>query len=69
VTHHGPYAMALAILTGALVYKVGIFEGLLVAMAIHATIHYLLYTQIDKQPAKVVIRNYLADFKKVSMMS
>ncbi len=69
VTHHGPYAMALAILTGALVYKVGIFEGLLAAMAIHAVIHYLVYTQVDKQPAKVVVGNYLANLKKVSTAS
>lgn len=69
VTHHGPYAMALAILTGALVYKVGIFEGLLAAMSIHALIHYLLYTQVDKQPARVVVGNYLANLKKLSDMS
>ena len=69
VTHHGPYAMALAILTGALVYKVGIFEGLLAAMSIHALIHYLLYTQVDKQPARVVVGNYLANMKKLSAMS
>ncbi len=69
VTHHGPYAMALAILTGALVYKVGIFEGLLAAMSIHALIHYLLYTQVDKQPARVVVGNYLANLKKLSTMS
>ena len=69
VTHHGPYAMALAILTGALVYKVGIFEGLLAAMAIHAVIHYLVYTQVDKQPARVVVGNYLANLKKLSAIS
>lgn len=69
VTHHGPYAMVLAILTGALVYKIGIFEGLLVAMAIHAAIHYLVYTRVEKKPAKVVVSNYLANLKKVGMAS
>ncbi len=69
VTHHGPYAMVLAILTGALVYKIGIFEGLLVAMAIHAAIHYLVYTRVEKKPAKVVVSNYLANLKKVGMPS
>jgi hypothetical protein len=69
VTHHGPYAMALAILTRALVYKVGIFEGLVAAMAIHAAIHYLVYTQVDKQPAKVVVSNYLANLKRVRAIS
>jgi MFS superfamily sulfate permease-like transporter len=66
VTHHGPYAMILAILTGALVYKVGIFEGLLLAMALHAAIHYLLYTQVEKQPTKVIVNNYFANLKKLS---
>ena len=69
VTHHGPYAMVLAILTGGLVYKVGIFEGLLVAMALHAAVHYLVYTQVDKQQPKVVVSNYLANLKKVSTPS
>lgn len=65
VTHHGPYAMVLAILTGALVYKVGIFEGLLIAMAVHGAVHYLVYTQINKQPAKEVISNYFIGLKNI----
>lgn len=65
VTHHGPYAMVLAILTGALVYKVGIFEGLLIAMAVHGAVHYLVYTQINKQPTKEVISNYFIGLKKI----
>ena len=69
VTHHGPYAMVLAILTGILVYKIGIFEGLLVAMAIHGTVHYLVYTQVDKQPAKVVVSNYFLNLKKITTES
>lgn len=69
VTHHGPYAMVLAILTGILVYKIGIFEGLLVAMAIHGTVHYLVYTQVDKQPAKLVVNNYFSNLKKIQAES
>ena len=69
VTHHGPYAMVLAVLTGGLVYKVGIFEGLLVAMVIYAAVHYLVYTQAEKQPPKVVVRNYFESLKKVSTAS
>ncbi len=69
VTHHGPYAMVLAILTGALVYKVGIFEGLLIAMAVHGAVHYLVYTQINKQPAKEVISNYFIGLKKIESQS
>jgi len=69
VTHHGPYAMVLAILTGALVYKIGIFEGLLVAMAVHGVVHYLFYTQVHKQPVRVVVRNYVESLKQVSSVS
>ena len=69
VIHHGPYAMILAVLTGMLVYKVGIFEGLLVAMTVHAAVHYLVYTQGEKQPARLVVRNYLESLKKVNTPS
>lgn len=69
VTHHGPYAMVLALFTGALVYKVGIFEGLLIAMAVHGLIHYMVYTQVDKQPLKVMVSNYLANLKRVDTAS
>jgi MFS superfamily sulfate permease-like transporter len=65
VTHHGPYALVLAFLTGALVYKVGIFEGLLVAMAIHGTVHYLVDTQANKRPAKAVVGDYFSNLKKI----
>ena len=40
VTHYGPYALILAFLTAGLVYKVGSFEGLLVAKVIHGVVHY-----------------------------
>lgn len=69
VTHYGPYALVLAILTGALVYKVVIFEGLLVGMAIHGTVHYLVYTQVEKQSVKLVVGNYFANLKKVGTVS
>jgi MFS superfamily sulfate permease-like transporter len=69
VTHHGPYAMVLAILTGALVYKVGIFEGLLIAMAVHGAVHYLVDTQVNKVPAKEVVSNYVTTLKKISTAS
>lgn len=69
VTHHGPYALVLAFLTGALVYKVGIFEGLLVAMAIHGAVHYLVDTQANKRPAKAVVGDYFSNLKKISSES
>jgi MFS superfamily sulfate permease-like transporter len=65
VTHHGTYALILAILCGALVFKLGIFEGLLIAMAIHAIVHWLVYSQVDKLPLKTIWGNYVANLKKV----
>lgn len=64
VTHHGPYAMILAILCGVLVFKVGIFEGLLIAMAVHGIVHYMVYTNLDKLPGRAIVKRYIDDLKK-----
>ncbi len=64
VTHYGPYALMLAILCGGLVYKVGIFEGLLVAMVIHGLIHFLVYLNHEKIPGKEIVKRYFDNLKK-----
>jgi MFS superfamily sulfate permease-like transporter len=64
VTHHGPYAMILAILCGLLVFKVGIFEGLLAAMAVHGIVHYMVYANLDKMPGRDIVKRYIDDLKK-----
>jgi MFS superfamily sulfate permease-like transporter len=64
VTHHGPYAMILAILCGLLVFKVGIFEGLLAAMAVHGIVHYMVYANLDKIPGRAIVKRYIDDLKK-----
>ena len=64
-----PLCRGVAILTGALVYQVGIFEGLLAAMAIHAAVHYLVCTQVNKQPTKVIVGNYFANLNQISAES
>jgi MFS superfamily sulfate permease-like transporter len=64
VTHHGPYAMILAILCGVLVFKVGIFEGLLIAMAVHGGVHYMMYANLDKMPGREIVRRYIEDLKR-----
>lgn len=66
VTHYGPYALILAILTAGLVFKVGIFEGLLIAMAIHGIIHFLVYTKHNNMPVRAVIKRYFDNLKKDS---
>lgn len=63
VTHYGSYALILAVVTAGLVFKVGIFEGLLVAMIIHGLIHYLVYTNHDQVPGKEVIKRYFRSLK------
>ncbi|MGH7184015.1 MAG: SulP family inorganic anion transporter [Nitrospiraceae bacterium] len=63
VSHHGPYALILATLTGVLVFKVGIFEGLLMAMAVHGVIHYMVYSNVNKLAGKDIIKKYI-DYQK-----
>ncbi|MCE7915261.1 MAG: SulP family inorganic anion transporter [Nitrosomonas sp. PRO4] len=63
VTHYGSYALILAVITAGLVFKVGIFEGLLAAMAIHGVIHYMVYTKHDNLPGKEVIKRYFRSLK------
>ena len=62
VIHYGQYAMILATMCALLVYKVGIFEGLLIAMAMHGLINYVVFSQADKIPGKVIIKKYLDKF-------
>jgi MFS superfamily sulfate permease-like transporter len=62
VGHYGQYAMILATVCGLLVYKVGIFEGLLIAMAVHGLINFVVFIQADKVPGKVIIKKYLDKF-------
>jgi MFS superfamily sulfate permease-like transporter len=64
VTHHGPYALILALLTGGLVFKLGIFEGLLIAMGVHGMVHYMFYAQVEKLSWKEMIQNYLTTLKR-----
>lgn len=66
VTHYGPYALILSLLTAGLVYKVGIFEGLLIAMVLHGIIHFMVFTKHDNLPGKTVVKRYFDNLKKDS---
>lgn len=66
VTHHGPYAMMLAVVCGLLVFKLGIFEGLLLAMIVHGLIHFLVYLNNEKMATKQIIKRYIENLKKDS---
>lgn len=66
VTHHGPYAMMLAVVCGLLVFKLGIFEGLLIAMIVHGIIHFLVYLNNEKIAGKAIVKRYFENLKKSS---
>lgn len=63
VAQFGPYALLLAILCGLLVFKVGIFEGLIITLVIHAVINYVIFSKIENQPTGTIIRQYFDRFK------
>ena len=64
VAHHGPYALLLATFCALLVYQVGIFEGLLIALAVHAIIYYVIFRQVDNRPTNAIVRDYFKKFGK-----
>lgn len=66
VTQYGRYPLILATLCGGLVYSVGIFEGLLIAMAVHGIIHFMVYTRNENIPGKEVVRRYFENLKNDS---
>jgi MFS superfamily sulfate permease-like transporter len=62
VAHHGQYALILATVTALLVFKIGIFEGMLVALAVHGLVNYLVFHQAGKIPSKIIIKKYFEKF-------
>ena len=63
VAKHGEYALLLGTLCGLLVFQVGIFEGLLITLALHEIIHFVIFTFIDKMDPKRFIKKYFERFK------
>lgn len=61
---HGPYALLLATLCGLLVFKVGIFEGLIITLGIHAIIYYVIFKNIESKPTGTIVRQYFQKFKE-----
>jgi MFS superfamily sulfate permease-like transporter len=62
VAHHGQYALMLAVACALLVYKMGIFEGMLIALVVHGLINYIVFNQAGKIPGMVIIKKYLKRF-------
>ncbi len=63
VADDGPYALMLALLCGVLVYEIGIFEGLLIALAVHGIVHYLVLSQANHMSTKDIVRKYFEKYK------
>jgi MFS superfamily sulfate permease-like transporter len=63
VAQFGPYALLLGSLCGILVFKVGIFEGLLITLALHAIINYVIFSKIENKPTGTIVRQYFDRFK------
>ena len=63
IVEFGPYAVLLASVCAGLVFKVGIFEGLIVTLAIHGLISFAYFSKIDKMPAGTILSEYFKKFK------
>lgn len=62
VAHQGQYAMILATLCALLVYKLGIFEGLLLALAMHGIVNYIVLYHVHNIKTRTIIKKYLERF-------
>lgn len=62
VAHQGQYALILATLCALLVYRLGIFEGLLLALAIHGFVNYLVLYHVHNIKTDAIIKKYLKRF-------
>lgn len=64
IAEFGPYAVLLATVCAGLVFEVGIFEGLIVTLFIHALISYVVYSKIESMPAGTIVSKYFQKFKE-----
>jgi MFS superfamily sulfate permease-like transporter len=62
VAHEGgEYSFGLALFCGLLVFQLGIFEGLLIALAIHSFIKYVIYRH-SKMPTLQIFKKFIEVF-------
>ncbi|TXI19832.1 MAG: SulP family inorganic anion transporter [Nitrosomonas sp.] len=62
VAHYGQYQLMLATVCALLVYRLGIFEGLLLALAIHGFVNYVVLYHVHNIKTGAIIRKYLKRF-------
>jgi len=61
VAEHGQYPLILALFCGILVFKIGIFEGLLTVLLLHGGISYTIYKH-ENLPFFKILRKFLGKF-------
>jgi len=61
VAEHGPYSFGLAMFCGVLVFRLGIFEGLAITLALHSFIAYVVYRH-EKVPTLLILKKLLLKF-------
>lgn len=61
VAQHGKYEFGLALFCGALVFRLGIFEGLLLCLGLHSFIVYVVYRQ-ESVPVLEILKKFVQLF-------
>ncbi|MFI5203043.1 MAG: SulP family inorganic anion transporter [Flavobacteriales bacterium] len=61
VASHGKYPLILSLFCGILVFKMGIFEGLLISLAVHSFITYIIYRH-HATPFFQIVKAFLKKF-------
>ena len=64
IAEFGPYAVLLASICALLVFEVGIFEGLIATLIIHALISFVIFSKIESMPAGTIVSKYFQKFKE-----
>ena len=62
VAYQGQYALILAILCALLVFRLGIFEGLLLALLLHGSVNFIVFSQVQHIKTLAIIKKYLQRF-------
>ncbi len=61
VAEHGKYPLGMALICGVLVFRLGLFEGLVIALVIHSFITYVVYKH-DRVPTLEILKKFVAVF-------
>lgn len=63
VAQHGRYGFGLALFCGILVFRLGIFEGLVIALTVHSFITYVIYRH-EKVPTLEILKKLIMLFSE-----